>query len=85
MIASLLRKLQYQSKEQLKQRKPEMINSLKKLGKFSCQNKVGKILKGSLDLITNHLHLLRKFKLWAGKFDLGVNAKHCWVMSTNFL
>jgi len=34
MIASLLRKLQYQSKEQLKQRKPEMINSLKKLGDF---------------------------------------------------
>ena len=34
MIASLLRKLQYQSKEQLKQRKPEMIESLKKLGDF---------------------------------------------------
>ena len=38
MIASLLRKLQYQSKEQLKQRKPEMINSLKKLGKCFFQN-----------------------------------------------
>ena len=34
MIACLLRKLQHQSKEQLKQRKPEMIKSLKNLGDF---------------------------------------------------
>lgn len=34
MIASLLRKLQHQSKEQLRERKPEMIASLKKLGDF---------------------------------------------------
>ena len=34
MIGSLLRKLQHQSKEQLRARKPEMIASLKKLGDF---------------------------------------------------
>jgi hypothetical protein len=34
VIACLLRKLQHQSKEQLRQRKPEMIASLKKLGDF---------------------------------------------------
>ena len=42
--------------------------------------KVEKILKGSL----NHLHLQRKFKLWAGKFPWGIKAKHCSALSTNF-
>ena len=31
----------------------------------------------------NHLHW--KFKLGAGKFALGIKAKHCWALSTNFL
>ena len=30
-------------------------------------------------------HLQGKFKLLAGKFIWGNKAKHCWVMSTNFL
>ena len=33
----------------------------------------------------HHLHLQWKFKLLAGKFSWGNKAKHCWVMSTNFL
>ena len=35
-------------------------------------------------LISHHLHLYWKFKIWAGKFLWGVKAKHCWVLSTNF-
>ena len=31
------------------------------------------------------LHLQWKFKLSVGKFTWGNKAKHCWVMSTNFL
>ena len=31
------------------------------------------------------LNLQWKFKLLAGKFTWGNKAKHCWVMSTNFL
>ena len=34
---------------------------------------------------SHHLHLQWKFKLLAGKFTWDVKAKHCWVMSTNFL
>ena len=34
---------------------------------------------------SHHLHLQWKFKLLAGKFTWGYKAKHCWVMSTNFL
>ena len=34
---------------------------------------------------SHHLHVKCKFKLLAGKFTLGNNAKHCRVMSTNFL
>ena len=34
---------------------------------------------------SRHLHLQWKFKLWAEKFAWGNKAKHCWVMSTNFL
>ena len=34
---------------------------------------------------SHHLHLQWKFKLWAGKFTWGDKAKHCWVLSTNFL
>ena len=43
-------------------------------------SKVEKILR------SHHLHLLLqwKFKLWAGNFAWGVNAKHCWALSTTF-
>ena len=34
---------------------------------------------------SQHLHFQWKFKLLPGKFDWGNKAKHCWVMSTNFL
>ena len=34
---------------------------------------------------SHHLHLQWKFILLAGKFTWGNKAKHCWVMSTNFL
>ena len=34
---------------------------------------------------SHHLYLQWKFKLLAGKFTWGTKAKHCWVMSTNFL
>ena len=34
---------------------------------------------------SHHLHLQWKFKLWAGKFAWDIKAKHCWVLSTNFL
>ena len=34
---------------------------------------------------SHHLHLQWKFKFLAGKFTWGNKAKHCWVMSTNFL
>ena len=33
---------------------------------------------------SHHLHLQWKFKLWVGKFALGVKAKHCWALSTKF-
>ena len=32
-----------------------------------------------------YLHLQWKFKLWVGKFTWGNKARHCWVMTTNFL
>ena len=34
---------------------------------------------------SHHLHLKKNFKLLAGKFTCDDTAKHCWVMSTNFL
>ena len=34
---------------------------------------------------SHHLHLQWKFKLLSGKFTEGNKAKHCTVMSTNFL
>ena len=34
---------------------------------------------------SHHLHLQWKFKFLAGKFTWHNKAKHCWVMSTNFL
>ena len=33
----------------------------------------------------HHLQIQWKFKFWAGKFVWGIKAKHCWVMSTNFV
>ena len=46
--------------------------------------KVENILDGSLDSIPSPSPSV-KFKLWAEKFTLGNKAKHCSVMSTNFL
>ena len=34
---------------------------------------------------SHHIHLQWKFKLLAGEFTQGNEAKHCWVMSTNLL
>ena len=34
---------------------------------------------------SHHLHLQWKFKLLAGKFTWCNQAKHCWIISTNFL
>ena len=51
---------------------------------WQFNDKVEKILKGSLDLIPSP-SLQWKFKLWAGKFTWGNKAKHCWVISSNFL
>ena len=50
---------------------------------WQFDDKVEKILKGSLDLIPSP-SLQWKFKLWAGKFAWVVEAKHCWALSTNF-
>ena len=46
-------------------------------------SKVENILKG-IWIQSHHLHLQWRFKLWAGKFAWGVEAKHCWALSTNF-
>ena len=46
-----------------------------------CFGKVEKIVW----IWSKHLHLQWKFKLLMGKFTWGNKAKHCWVMSTNFL
>ena len=56
---------------------------------FSFKNsldKVGKILKGSMDLISSPSPL-RKIQIMGGKVCLRceVVAKHCWALSTNFL
>jgi len=40
---------------------------------------------GKLGLQSHYLHFQWKFKLLAGKFTWGNKAKHCWVISTNFL
>ena len=47
--------------------------------------KVEKIFKKIAWIWSHHLHLQWKFNLLAGKFTWGNKAKHCWVMSTNFL
>ena len=36
-------------------------------------------------ILSHHLHLQWKFKLLVGKFTWGNKAKHCWMMSKNFL
>ena len=49
---------------------------------ISWNSKVKKILKGSLDLISSPSV---KIQIMSGKFDWGVQAKHCWALSTNLL
>ena len=36
-------------------------------------------------ILSHHLHLQCRFKLWAGMFAWSAKAKHCWSLSTNFL
>ena len=65
----------------------DIIVFLDELGEF--QNFVGwfkveKILKGGLDLIPSPSPSV-KIQIMAGKFTSVKKAKHCWVMSTNFL
>ena len=45
--------------------------------------KVENTLKVAL-ILSHHLHIQWKFKLWSGKFAWVVKAKHCWALSTNF-
>ena len=52
---------------------------------WSCILIKKKIFKKIACIQSHHLHLQWKFKLLAGKFTWVVKAKHCWVMSTNFL
>ena len=47
--------------------------------------KIKKIFRKIAWIGFHHLHLQWKFKLFVGNFTWGNKAKHCWVMSTNFL
>ena len=47
--------------------------------------KVEKVLKFSLDLIPSPSPSVKTQIMGMGKLALGVKAKHCWALSTNFL